>query len=709
MTSRSNGRVRPAVNAVVPHGMSDRAVISQRKTRGVAKGSLAFFGYLALTAVMTYPLITQFASAIPGDSFDGWQNYWNLWWVKTALVDKLTWPWFTSLLYYPTGVSLLFHTLNAFNGITFLSIQLAFGLLPAYNAAVVFSFAVGGLGGYLLARQALGARSSRMAAFLAGVIFTFSPYHIAHLLGHLQLIALAWLPYYVLYMLRVLHAAEDAALRRIAREASLATLFLVLVALCDWYYVFYSMLVTAVAAIWFSLRNLHAAQRRILARGLVALTATWLVTAVVLSPLLIPMVAEAQQTTYMVPDPAQSRMLSADLLAFVTPQGFHPLWGEWARSQSERFTATVSEYTVFAGFTVLVLALAGLMARWRGGMKGLWLGIALTFFTLSLGPVLHVGGEVVQLPGGAEAPLPYAAVARLPLLNIMRSISRLDVIVMLALGVLAAGGLNWLMRKYKRGAALGGIALALVLFEFLPVPYPMSPPDTPAWYRTLAEDGRSGAVLNLPANWDRPGYLLYQTEHRKPLTVAYISRDDPKTLAERVPVLQYFRHLGPDIIDLDLRSQGQQALADLGVRWVVLDRYKMPGGQERKNTEAAAAEIFGSQAPVFEDDRLTVYEVSEKRDGGPYLMLGEGWGPFDAATRTRGFTDKATLLAVADRPGQADLDVILVAGDRAAIGSAAGDRITIKVDLHPGVNVVTLESATGEEARVTRVRIRSES
>ena len=128
----------------------------------------------------------------------------------------------------------------------------------------------------------------------------------------------------------------------------------------------------------------------------------------------------------------------------------------------------------------------------------------------------------------------------------------------------------------------------------------MSQPDTPAWYKTLAGDTRPGAVLNLPMNWDRPGYLLYQTEHGKPLTVAYISRDDPRTLTERAPVLQHFRHLGPDIIAFDLAAQGQQVLADLGVRWVTLDRYKMPGGREREYTEAAAQAIFGepSRRPI---------------------------------------------------------------------------------------------------------------
>ncbi|MGC8782022.1 MAG: hypothetical protein ACP5UQ_14265, partial [Anaerolineae bacterium] len=83
-------------------------------TRGVAAGAL--IGYLLLTLAFTYPLALNFTRAIPGDGFDGWQNYWNLWWMKAALLEKHTWPFFTDLLYHPTGVSLLFHTLNPFNG-----------------------------------------------------------------------------------------------------------------------------------------------------------------------------------------------------------------------------------------------------------------------------------------------------------------------------------------------------------------------------------------------------------------------------------------------------------------------------------------------------------------------------------------------------------------------------------------------------------------
>ena len=182
--------------------------------------ALPLLGYLALTLVMTYPLVTRLTSAIPGDSFDGWQNYWNLWWMKVALVEKVTSPWFTDILYHPTGASLLFHTLNPFNGITFLPVQLAFGLIPAYNAVVIFSFTMGGLGAYLLARCVLGQGGNRAVAFVAGAIFTFAPYHIAHLLGHMQLIALQWIPFFALYLLRAVDTGRAQSAARAERSAS---------------------------------------------------------------------------------------------------------------------------------------------------------------------------------------------------------------------------------------------------------------------------------------------------------------------------------------------------------------------------------------------------------------------------------------------------------------------------------------------------------
>lgn len=779
---KTHERPSPVESVVIPQA-------SQQPLDGHGGGVAALLGYLLLTLVMTYPLVAQFAQAIPGDSFDGWQNYWNLWWVKMALLVEHTHPWFTDLLYHPTGVGLLFHTLNAFNGFTFLPVQLAWGLIPAYNAVVVFSFVMGGLGAYLLARHVLGPRAGRLPAFIAGLVFTFSPYHFAHLLGHMQLISLEWIPFYVLYLLRTVAAAQSAPPRHsLLRNALLAALFLVLVTLCDWYYLMYCLIFTAILTIWLigsarlqvwrerraqartliaarevvavrhmglpwatvmrpwltgaamvNLAREYRARARVLGtfRSVVAIAGLWLIWALAMSPWLVPMVREARQFDFMVPDPAQSRLLSADLLAFVTPQGFHPLWGAWARAQGQVFTATISEHTVFAGFTVL--ALAGI-ALWRSGAGrprfrsgarnlpsglrsgashgvqnlgadgtglGFWLAALAVFFILALGPVLHVCGRTDLLPGGRELPLPYGVVTQLvPFMEITRSVSRFDAMVMLALGVLAAAGAAKLAGLGRGGRVAVVAAAALILFEFLPAPYPMSPPDTPAWYHALAADPRPGAVLNLPMNWDRPGYLLYQTVHGKPLTAAYISREDPRTLVERAPVLQHFRHLRPDVIAFDLARQGQGALADLGVRWVVLDRYKMPGGPEREVTEAYAAELFYGQAPIYADERLTVYEVEPAAPAGPYAVLGVGWERFDKATGTRSFVGQAPLIVYAPSAGQAALRITLAPESAALDLPQENGTHVLRLMLAAGTTEVTLRAADrGGRVVVARVEV----
>ena len=143
--------------------------------------------FLFLTLALTWPLPLHLGDAIPGDSFDGWQNFWNLWWVKTATLEQHTYPYFTGALYHPTGVSLWFQTINIFNGLTSLPVQLAGNLFWAYNAVVVFSFVMAGYGATLLAALALR-RSGAVpgnalwsGAILAGVIYTFAPFHFAHL------------------------------------------------------------------------------------------------------------------------------------------------------------------------------------------------------------------------------------------------------------------------------------------------------------------------------------------------------------------------------------------------------------------------------------------------------------------------------------------------------------------------------------------------
>jgi hypothetical protein len=196
-------------------------------------------------------------------------------------------------------------------------------------------------------------------------------------------------------------------------------------------------------------------------------------------------------------------------------------------------------------------------------------------------------------------------------------------------------------------------------------------------------------------NWDRPNYLLHQTTHGKPLVAGYISRNDPRTLVYRAPVLQHFRQLGPDIIAFDLAAQGQQVLYDLGVRWVVLDSYQMPaapGGLTREYTLATAAQIFGAQPPAYQDDRITAFEVRPTDRQAPFLVLGSGWAPFDEQRRTREFTGEAELILQAPAPGDIAMRITLAPGSAALDLAHEGDAYVVRMPVEAGANPIRLRA-----------------
>ncbi len=663
-------------------------------------GVLALF--CGLTLLLTWPLARSLGSAIPGDAFDGWQNYWNLWWVRRALLELHTHPYFTTALYHPTGVALWFQTLNVVNGLGSLPVQLAWNLYGAYNAVVVFSFTVAGYGATLLSLEVLsgaGARPGRRlwaSSVVAGAIFTFAPFHFAHLLGHMQVFSLQFVPFYALYLLRSLAPRRGMpgggqGIRY--RDAVLAALFLILAGLCDWYAVLYLALWTGLYLVWLAVRRqLHRNQV-----ASAALTASIFLLAT--APLLLPMVRESLAYSFMRPPAGQIADLSADVLGFVLPSGQHPLWGEWAAQMRSHFPSSPAENTVYVGLVPLLLAIYGL---WRRRLW-FWALSALVFAVFALGPILHLNGQVIRLPGGQPVPLPYALLLRLPFLDIARTVARYDLLVMLSVAMLAGGGLYTLLGRFEQrpqvqrwGAAL---TLVLVLFEFAPLPYPVSPPDTPAWYQTLAADPRPGAVLNLPMSWDRPNYLLHQTVHGKPLTAGYISREDPRTLVGRIPVISDFRYKGPDINAVDVAAYAPTLFDFAGIRWVAIDRYQMPGGAERDATDALAAAIFQGRSPSYQDDRLTVYETWPPEPPLPFIELGNDWGARqpgpvrqvqDAATLVIHSPDGAprTLVIV---PASSQPYVVADAAGR-PVGESTGGEARIPLQLQPGATLFQIET-----------------
>ena len=213
------------------------------------------FAYLALSLLLTWPLILHFGSHVPGDGIDDPSLAWNLWWVKHALVDQLQNPFASNWLFWPVGINLAFYTLTILNGLLSIPLQLTVGTISAYNLLLLSSFVLGGYGAFLLCLEALGSwqrfggraagstaawagrprdgaiwssAALAPAAFLGGCLYAFASSKLFYAsLGQGNIASSQWIPFAVLYLLRTVRPSGRM------RDAALAALFLVLQAYAE--------------------------------------------------------------------------------------------------------------------------------------------------------------------------------------------------------------------------------------------------------------------------------------------------------------------------------------------------------------------------------------------------------------------------------------------------------------------------------------------
>ena len=154
--------------------------------------------YLAIFLILNPGFLTHFSTHFAFSGPDGFQNIWNLWWVDRSVSGGHL-PWHTTLLHHPFGTTLLGHTLNPFNGFIAIPLLKVLTLVQTYNLIVLFSFVFGGVTAFWLCRAMTG---SLAGSLVGGAVFTFSSFHVAHASNHLQLVALEWIPLFLLCWIR---------------------------------------------------------------------------------------------------------------------------------------------------------------------------------------------------------------------------------------------------------------------------------------------------------------------------------------------------------------------------------------------------------------------------------------------------------------------------------------------------------------------------
>ena len=159
------------------------------------RGALwALGGYLLPAVVMTWPLVAQFGSARPGGPCDADHFLWNYWYFSCALETgrSLT---STDLLFRPQTASLRLHTMNWFNCALAVPLLPRLGLVRTHNLLVLPTMAGSALALYWLVTSLV---RQRVAGFIVGLAFGFSPYLMVRVNGRMNLLAAEFLAVFAL-------------------------------------------------------------------------------------------------------------------------------------------------------------------------------------------------------------------------------------------------------------------------------------------------------------------------------------------------------------------------------------------------------------------------------------------------------------------------------------------------------------------------------
>lgn len=583
---------------------------------------LALYSVLAL--VLSWPLLAKIAVAVPGVpqwAFDESTFLWNTWYLKHALVDNLSTPLHTDLIWYPLGIDLVLYTYNFYHALIAQPLMLAVNLPFASNIALLAGTTLSGYGVFLLVLYLLGtrtaqsgsaalsasARSLTIAAFGAGLLYAFASNRAIYAtLGHYDMVTTQWIPFYALALLRSLdHRLEQRAR---LRSAGLAGLFLALNGLAEMITALFLGIFTIIvlaSVLVDSLRSSDSAHPKpsavlngLLAAGAVIGTVTF----VVWSPVLVPILIQFFTDDFSLQGWGEAIPLSTDLLGWFTPTVLHPVFGgdlvaELRRVQLRALDMGVTGFrdvnTVFLGWVSLGLAAIG-AAVYRSRVR-IWIWTVIIFGLFTLGPFLQINGRYRFDLDGVEAtvPLPFALLHYLPIIKANRAPNRNSVMLMLGLAVLAAYALYWLQLRIRRRngshawqTALAAALCLLIIFEHLALPLPLSNARVPALYDTIAADPRPVSVLHTPLGWrnsfgvygpERTQLQYYQTAHAKPMLGGNISRapDFKMEYFRRIPYfqaltdIQFGRNVAPETLAA-AEAQAEELMYLYNTAYVVL-------------------------------------------------------------------------------------------------------------------------------------------
>ena len=424
------------------------------------KAALAFAVYCAITVALTYPLILQMGSVLPNDAGDPALNTWILWWNTQSMPFSSAW-WNAPAFYPAPGVLSFSENLLGLSVIATPLQWLGSGPQAAYNAVFFLTFPLSAVGAYLLVHE-LTKRHD--AAFIAGLLFGFAPYRIAHL-PQIQSLASFPMPFALLGLHRYLRLSTDVpGVARVVEGRGSSQKWLALFAAgwflqgyCNGYYLLFFSVFVGLWVLWFA-----SPWRR--PRQCLAIGVAWLVAAIPVLPMLLRY-RSIHASFGFARDFGTIRDFGADVASLLHAADHIALWG-WIHVFRH------AEGELFPGLTVTLLVIAGaiFVRDRRQAHVNHWTVARRVLIVLTVATALISASAVVVGPWRLE---PFG----IRLLSVANPIKPLTASLMLAL-VLALTS-PALRRAYLTTSVIGFYAVAgflMWLFSLGPAPMLMGKP-----------------------------------------------------------------------------------------------------------------------------------------------------------------------------------------------------------------------------------------
>lgn len=544
---------------------------------------LAGLVYLAITLAAYHYIIPIFGDHILGQAHDNLKYIWTLWWSNLALGDPGLSFYFSRSIFYPEGASLLYNDFSWYNLILSFGLKPFLGYAAIYNLLILHSFVLAGLGAFALARHLTG---NSLASLVAGAIYAFTPSHHAHAALHMNISAIQFLPWFALYLLKALPQGRWS-------QVWAAAAFLLLNALCDWYYLIFCLILMVMGYAYLAIR-----EGRLLLGGVLArLGAMAGLTFLALSPWVVPMMLAAFRDpgVYM----GGHFDYVTDLAGLFIPTGFQWISGltpGFLSAANWAYTGNPVETASYLGLVNLGLV-AYAARKLKGRVAPYLLGLVCALL-LAMGPLLHLWGRTLPVA------LPWLALVKLPFVSNVRNPGRFMVVAYLFLAVIAAFSLDHYLRLrgQTRGARLAVCLLGLlILAEFHCPATRATAIGLPRVYEYLSQEAEPYGVLDLPggAQSYKHHYMLYATLHGRPIVQGALPRQVGQSLKDR---LEYG----------DLARQKRQ-LEEGRVKYVVIHKRFVERYEKRRTySEPNVSDIgayLSTYTKIYEDEEQLLLRV----------------------------------------------------------------------------------------------------